>query len=104
MPFIVLRWSLALVLGAGAAVLVVSCLRGERPAGLTVLGVAELAAAALFVVPRAIRAGGFALLAVLAAAVALHAVSGEPPPISFAVYAAAIWAVMTDRKRVEAAS
>jgi hypothetical protein len=104
MPFIVLRGSLALVLGAGAAVLVVSCLRGERPAGLAVLGVAELIAAALFVLPRAIRAGGFALLAVLAVAAGLHAASGEPPPISFAVYAAAIWAVMTERKRSAVAS
>ena len=104
MPFNVLRWSLALVLGTGAAVLVVSCLRGERPAALAVLGVAELVAAALFVVPRAIRTGGVALLAVLVAAAALHAASGEPPPISFAVYAAAIWAVTTERTRVAAVS
>ena len=104
MPLTLLRWSLALVLGAGAAVLVVSCLRGESPAGLAVLGIAEVLAAALFVVPRAVRPGGFALLAVLAVAAALHAASGEPPPISFAVYAAAIWAVMTERKRAAVAS
>jgi hypothetical protein len=104
MPLPLLRWSVSLVLGSGAAVLVASCLRGERPAGLLVLGIAELIAALLFLVPRTLRAGGLALLAVLVAAVALHATAGEPPPISFAVYAAAIWASMTERNRAGAVS
>jgi len=97
-----LRWAISLVLGSGAAALVASCLRGERPAGLLVLGVAELIAALLFLVPRTLRAGGVALLAVLVVATALHAAAGEPPPISFAVYVAAIWAIMAERKRAGA--
>jgi hypothetical protein len=104
MPSTLLRWAISLVLGSGAAVLVASCLRGERPAGLLILGIAELVAALLFLVPRTLRAGGLALLAVLIAATALHATAGEPPPIGFAVYAAAIWAIMAERKRAGAAS
>jgi len=90
MLFTLLRGSLALVLGAGG------------PAVLIGLGVCELAAAALFAVPRTTRAGGFALLGVLVAAVALHAAAGDAPPVSFAVYAAAIWAVMADHRRAAA--
>src|SRR5262245_3933334 len=103
MPFTLLCWSLAGVLGTGGALLVVSCLRGGHAAPLIVLGAAELVAAVLFVVPRTLRAGGLALLAVLAAAAALHAAIGERPPISFVVYAAAIWAVMTERRRATVA-
>ena len=65
---LVLRWSVALVLGTGAALLVTS-------------------------VPRTIRIGGFALLGVLVVAAALHLAMGDAPPVSFAVYAAAIWVV-----------
>lgn len=32
----------------------------------------------------------------------LHLAIGESPPISFAVYAAAIWAVMAERRRAGA--
>jgi len=99
MPFLLLRWSIAGVLGAGGAILAVSSLHVGRSAVLIVLGAAELVAAVLFVVPRTLRAGGLALLAVLVTAAALHAAMGERPPISFAVYAAAIWAVMTEYRR-----
>jgi hypothetical protein len=104
MPFALLRWAVALVLGTGATALVVSCLRAERPVALLALGVCELLAAALFVVPRTLRAGGLALLAALAAATAVHAWAGQPPPPSFAVYAAAIWAVMAEHRRAAAVS
>src|SRR5262245_48402619 len=98
MPFLLLRWSIAGVLGAGGAVLAASSLHAGRSAVLIVLGAAELLAAAMFVIPRTLRAGGFALLVVLGAAAALHAAIGEAPPLSFVVYAAAIWAVMTCRR------
>jgi len=94
MPLHVLRWSLALVLGAGGAGLLVSLAHAGHPGGLAVLGAAELGAAVLFVVPRTVRAGGVALLGVLGVAVVLHAVVGEAPPVSFVVYAAAIWVVV----------
>jgi hypothetical protein len=98
-----LRWALAGVLGAGGGALAVSCLQTGRPAVLLVLGAAELVAAALFVVPRTLRAGGFALLAVLAVAAVLHAATGEAPPLAFVVYAAGIWAVMAERRRAAVA-
>ena len=99
MPFTLLRGSVALVLGVSAARLVVSRLRAGDVGVLLALGACELIAAALFVVPRTHRTGGFALLGVLAAAAALHAAAGELPPISFLVYAAAIGAVMAERRR-----
>ena len=42
MPLHVLRWSLALVLRAGAAGLLVSLAHAGRPGGLAMLGAAEL--------------------------------------------------------------
>lgn len=104
MAFTLLRWSLAGVLGTGGALLVASSLHGGHAAPLIVLGAAELVAAVLFVVPRTLRAGGLALLAVLAAAAVLHVAIGEGPPISFVVYAAAIWAVMAERRRAMVAA
>jgi len=47
---------------------------------------------------RAARAGGIALLVVLAVAAALHVATGQSPPLSFAVYAAAIWVVIAHRQ------
>ncbi|HEX2692151.1 MAG TPA: hypothetical protein VHN14_36325 [Kofleriaceae bacterium] len=92
MSLIVLRWSIASVLGAGAAFLLVSLPRTGHPGhpgGLVALGVAQPVTAALFVGPRTIRAGGVALLGVLAAAALLHAAMG----------AAAIWVVLAQRTR-----
>lgn len=100
MPIKVLRYSLALVLGIPAALLIVSSLGAGDRAGLLALGLAELIAAALFAVPQTIRAGGLALLGVLATAAIVHAAVGERPPISFVVYAAAIWVVMAERRRM----
>jgi hypothetical protein len=87
-----LRWTLCAVLGFQAAML----LAAAPPPLLIALGLAEIAAAALFAAPvrRTTRAGAVALIAVLAAAIALHARLGEPPPPAFAVYLAAIWVVV----------
>lgn len=104
MSLTVLRWSIALVLGGGAALLLASVAHADHDlahlghaGGLVALGVAELVAAALFVVPRTLRLGGFGLLGVLAAAALLHAALGEVPSPSFVVYAAAIWVAMARR-------
>ena len=99
MSFILLRWSVAVVLGGGAASLLVSLARVGGPVGLVALGGAELAAAALFVVPRTTRIGGLGLLAALVVATVLHAALGEAPPSSFVIAAAAVWVVMTERAR-----
>jgi hypothetical protein len=89
----ILRWSLALVLGSGAVHLLLTVGLGGHSAPLVALAAAELVAALLFVMSATARAGGIALLAVLAVAATLHVPQGEPPPSSFAVYAVAIWAL-----------
>lgn len=102
-----LRGSLSLVLGAQAAVLLVSIAHGGAAhghAGLPLavpiaLGGAELVAALLFLVPRTARVGGALLIAVLAAAAVAELALGQPPPPSFVVYAAAIATVMAGARR-----
>jgi thiol:disulfide interchange protein len=86
----VLRLTLAAVLGAQAAWLLATA----PPPTLVALAVAELAAAALFVIPRTLRFGAAAVVVVLIAACALHLHVGEPPPPAYAIYLAAIWAIV----------
>jgi hypothetical protein len=87
---VVLRLTLAVVLGAQAAWL----LAAHPAPPLVALAVAELAAVALFVIPRTLRWGAAAVVIVLAAASVLHLHAGEPPAPAFAVYLAAIWAIV----------
>jgi hypothetical protein len=97
-PRTLLRWSVALVLGSQAGALIISIVRGEHIdapiAAALALGVVELVAAVVFLVPRAVAVGGVALLATLVAAAIVHLVLGKAPPASFAVYAAALWVVI----------
>ena len=93
-----LRWSLAVVLGAGAASLLVA-VASARHEGIgavvgTALGAAELVAVVLLLVRSTRRAGGVLVLAVLAAATVVHAHAGQAPPLSFLVYAVATLVVM----------
>jgi len=97
MPFTLLRCSVALVLGASAAWLLVA--PGALPASVIALAAAELVAAALFAVPRTVRIGGVALIGVLGAATVLHVTARQAPPISFVVDVAAIWVVLSARPR-----
>jgi hypothetical protein len=97
-PVVLLRWSLALVLGGSAALLLVSLARGEHvgvhaPLALAIGG-AEVLAAVMLLIPRTIRVGGGLLLIVLVCAAALHMLAGKPPPLAFAIYIPAIWVVM----------
>src|SRR5512142_1105755 len=100
MQLVVLRWSLALALGIGACVFVLSIARGAHvgvhaPVALG-MGVAELLAAALLVVPRTRQLGGALLLATLVVAAVLHLLMGQAPPVAFLVYAAALWVVIRE--------
>ena len=58
------------------------------------LGVVEIAGAVLFLLPWTIRVGGWVLLAVFAAAIALHALHGEWGFGSLVVYSAAVLVVL----------
>lgn len=93
-----LRWSLALVLGAGAASLLLAiATAGHGGVGAvvgTVLGVAELVAVVLLLWRATRRAGGVLVLAVLAAAALVHAHAGQAPPLAFVVYAVATLVVV----------
>ncbi|MGE5187083.1 MAG: hypothetical protein ACM31C_33770 [Acidobacteriota bacterium] len=87
---VVLRWAVAVVLGAGAIRLL-----AEPPPPLhAAIGLAELAGAALLLASRTRRVGAYVLLAVLACAAVVHALAGEVPPLAFVVYAAALVVAM----------
>ena len=58
---------------------------------------AEIAAAILFLVPRATVAGGWFLIVVLASAIVLHLLHGWFDVGALVVYAAAAWAVITGK-------
>ncbi|MBZ5653695.1 MAG: hypothetical protein LAO56_00295 [Acidobacteriia bacterium] len=58
---------------------------------------AEIAAAILFLVPRATVVGGWFLIVVLGAAIALHLLHGWFDVGALAVYVAAAWAVMAGK-------
>ncbi len=94
-----LRWSIGLVLGTQAALLLL------RPAGhglpaaaVAALASLEVIAAALLLAPRTVLPGAVLLLAALVWAAALHLFLGEPPPATYLVCAAGLWAVLPERK------
>jgi hypothetical protein len=90
---LILRWSVALVLGVQAGLLLFRTARGLHPAGLGILVGAELIAALLLLLPQTIRPGAALLFAALAVAALLHALEGGVPPAAYLVYAAALWVV-----------
>ena len=58
---------------------------------------AEMAAAVVFLIPRATITGGWLLLIVLAGAIALHLLHGWLDVGALLIYAAATWAVMSGK-------
>jgi DoxX-like protein len=93
-----LRWTLAIVLGGQAALLVVASLRAASHEHLHVaLGVAELLASILILLPRTRLAGAVLLFLTLAGASIVHFASGQTPPPSYAVYVAALVVVGAPR-------
>jgi len=57
----------------------------------------EIVGAVLFLVPRTVVIGGVVLLAVFVAAAAVHLFHGHGSPGMLLIYAAAVFAVMTNR-------
>ena len=90
---LLLRRSVALVLGVQGGLVLFRTARGLHPAGLGILAGTELIAALLLLLPRTIRPGAALLFAVLAVAALLHALEGGGPPAAYLVYAAALWVV-----------
>ncbi len=101
---LVLQWVLGLVIIAESARFAFSSEAAHAFAktGLPsfvrlVLGWAELAAAILFLIPRAIVAGGWFLIAVLGLAIVIHFLHGWYDVGGLVVYATATWTVMVGR-------
>jgi hypothetical protein len=93
-PLIFLRWSIGLVLGTQAGILLTHPAgHGVHPAVVGALASLEVLAALLVVVPATIVLGAALLLAVLVLAAALHALHGETPPPAYLIYAAALWVI-----------
>ena len=101
-----LQLALGIIVGIESALFAFSASTSRHLANLgfpawtgAVIGVSELVAALLFLLPISKRAGGYALLAIFAIAIVLHVLHGEYNVGPLAIYAAAVWAVMADGKR-----
>ena len=104
---LVLQWVLGLVIIVESARFVFSseAARAFARTGLPsfvrfVLGWAEMAAAILFLIPRAIVAGGWFLIVVLGLAIVIHVLHGWYDVGGLVVYAVATWVVMVGRARI----
>jgi len=96
----ILRCVLGVVVGGYSVALVVSQLRGEAHHALLLLGLAELVAAILFLIPRTLRIGGISLIVVFAIAAVFHLLHREFNIGSLVVYAAAAFAVLSNRRTI----
>ena len=105
----VLQWVIALVIVAEGAVFAFSSDAAHVFAktglpGFVRLALAwtEIGAAILFLVPRAIVAGGWLLIGVLVFAIVLHILHGWWNVGALMVYAVGTWAVMAGRAQTSA--
>jgi hypothetical protein len=96
----VLRLVLGLVVGGYSIVLIETELRGATHHALVLLGLAELAAAILFLIPRTVRLGGISLMVVFGVAALFHLLHGEYNIGYSAVYGAAAFAVVSTQARI----
>jgi len=67
---------------------------GVPVAVLTALALAEMVAAALFLIPPTMVIGGIALMVIFALAIVIHVVHGQANVGALLVYAAAAWTVV----------
>ena len=93
-----LRLVLGIVVGGYSLELIAAQLHGDLHHALLLLGLAELAGAILFLIPRTVRLGGFGLIAVFAVAALFHVLHGEYSVGYLAVYGAAAFAVVANRR------
>ena len=102
---LLLQWTVGVIVAAESALFAFSASTARHLAHMGLptwigpaLGGIELVAALLFLLPAASRIGGLALLAIFAAAIALHFLHGEYNVGALVVYAAAVWAVLAARQ------
>jgi hypothetical protein len=95
-----LQWTLGVVVFAEAALVVFSAhAHAAQPlavpvAVLTAVALAEMVAAALFLIPPTMVIGGTALIVIFALAIVVHVVHGQANVGALLVYAAAAWTVV----------
>ena len=94
----ILRVVLGVVLAFYSAQLVVHQLHGRMQFPAFVLGVAELVAAIVFLLPRMARCGGIALIIVFMCAAGFHIAHGDYNVGFLAIYGAAVMAVIANER------
>jgi len=101
-----LRWTVGIVIGIEAALFLFTPgqARAFSHSGMPgfvriVLGGAELAGAALFLVPATLAWGGWCLIATFLLAAAVHVLHGQPNVGNLVIYAAAVFAVLAQREQ-----
>jgi hypothetical protein len=98
-PVRILRLTLGVVIAVYSALLITNQIRGHVHFPILVLAAAELVAAILFLIPRAVRVGGISLIIIFILAAAFHISHGEYNVGNLAVYAAAALTVVSGRVR-----
>jgi hypothetical protein len=93
----ILRFVLGLVVGGYSLALIRTQISGRTHHALIFLGLAELAAAILFLIPATVRLGGISLIVVFLSAAAFHVLHGEYDIGYLGVYCAAVFAVISAR-------
>jgi len=106
-----LKWTLGLVVLLESIHFALSPLTAHHLAAMGLppwvrfaLGGGEVAAAMLFLVPQAMKLGGWLLLVIFAFAVAIHLLNGQIAVGALLVYAAAVIVCMTNPKSGSAAA
>ena len=95
-----LQWTLGVVVFAEAAMLAfsgqahVAHQLGVPRVALMTLALAEMLAAAMFLIPRTVVIGGVALLVIFVLAILIHILHGQTNVGGLVVYTAAAWAVV----------
>ncbi len=95
----VLRIVLGLVVGGYSAALAIHQFHSRTHGHLLVLGLAELSAAILFLIPGTVRLGGVALIVIFVLAAGFHVLHHDYNVAYLAIYAAAALAVISTRER-----
>lgn len=100
---VLLRWTVGIIVGAESALFAFSASTARHLSHMGLppwvglaIGIIELVAAFLFLLPALERAGGYILLAIFAIAIVLHVLHGEYNVGPLAIYAAAVWAVLAE--------
>jgi hypothetical protein len=88
----VLRVVLGVVLAGYSALLVAQQLHGPAHLPLVLLGLTELIAAIVFLLPRMVRLGGIGLIVVFVLAASFHIAHGEYDVAYLGIYGAAVLA------------